>query len=301
MENFVSDFLIYLATEKMDSKNTVIAYSEDLKNFFFFIKNILKKELTIETLSNLKHEDFRKWLSYEKSKEHKNTSLKRGLSAIKTFYKFLKREGKLKNSVITVLKGPKADKSVPRAIEKENIDKIMECIYDMHKEEWQAERDIALCTLIYGCGLRISEALNIKANDFLKNKDTLIIVGKGNKTREVPILPIVKKRIKKYMESCPHVIMPNDFLFKSATGLQYSPVLFEKLIQNIRTMLDLPNNITPHAFRHSFATHLLSNGADLKSIQQLLGHSSLSTTQVYTKVDRKRLLDSYMKFHPKGN
>ncbi len=300
MESLVNDFLMYLATERMDSKNTIISYRNDLNSFFFFIKNVLKKDLSITTLKELQHEDFRKWLSYKKSKEYENSSIKQNLSAVKSFYKFLMRENKLKNSVITILKGPKAKKSVPRAVDKENIDRIMDCIYDMHKDEWQAERDIALCTLIYGCGLRISEALNIKARDFLRNNDIITIVGKGNKTRSLPVLPIVKERIKKYINSCPYTIMPDDFLFKSARGLKYSPVLFEKLIQNIRIMLDLPNDITPHAFRHSFATHLLSNGADLRSIQQLLGHSSLSTTQVYTKVDKKRLLDSYNKFHPRG-
>lgn len=298
MDNLVNDFLMYLATEKMDSKHTIISYRNDLNNFFFFIKNVLNKELSLKTLDELQHEDFRKWLSYKKSKDYENTSIQQNLSAVKSFYKFLLRENKIKNSIINILKGPKTKKSIPHAIEKDNIDKIMDCIYDMHKDEWQSERDIALCTLIYGCGLRISEALNIKAKDFLRNNDTITIVGKGKKTRSLPVLPIIKERIKKYINSCPYTIMPDDFLFKSARGLKYSATLFEKLIQNIRIMLDLPNDVTPHALRHSFATHLLSNGADLRSIQELLGHSSLSTTQIYTKVDKKRLLESYNKFHP---
>ena len=135
--------------------------------------------------------------------------------------------------------------------------------------------------------------------DFFRNNDILTITGKGNKTRIIPVLQIIKDKVNKYIKNCPYVIMDDDFLFKSARGLKYSPTIFEKLIRDIRIMLDLPEEITPHAFRHSFATHLLSNGADLRSIQELLGHSSLSTTQRYTKVDKERLLNVYKKTHPR--
>lgn len=299
MQQLVNDFLLYLATEKMDSKNTIISYRNDLNNFEFFIRNKLQKEPDIKTLETLTHADFRAWLSFKKSKEFENSSISRSLSAVKSFYRYLASRKKIKNPIINIVKNPKVKKSVPRAIEKINIDKIMDTIQDMHKDEWQSERDIALCTLIYGCGLRISEALNLKRRNFLGNPDTITIVGKGNKVRNVPLLKIVSERIENYIKSCPYTIMPDDFLFKSARGLKYSPTLFEKLIRDIRIMLDLPESITPHAFRHSFATHLLSNGADLRSIQELLGHSNLSTTQIYTKVDRERLLSVYKKIHPR--
>lgn len=300
MQELKNEFLLYLATEKMDSKYTIISYREDLENFEFFLKNKLGIEPTLENLAKLKHSDFRAWLSFKKDKNYESTSISRSLSAIKSFYKFLAKNKNISNPIINIIKNPKTKKSLPRSIEKINIDKIMDCINDMHKEEWQVDRDIALCTLIYGCGLRISEALNIKRRDFFRNNDVITIVGKGNKTRNLPVLPIIKDRINNYLKSCPYTIMDNDYLFKSARGLKYSATLFEKLIRDIRIMLDLPEEITPHALRHSFATHLLSNGADLRSIQELLGHSNLSTTQKYTKVDKERLLKIYNKLHPRN-
>ena len=299
MQALINEFLLYLATEKMDSKHTIISYRNDLESFEFFLKNKLNIEPTIENLTKLKHSDFRAWLSYKKNKDYETTSISRSLSAVKSFYKFLSKNKKISNPIISIIKNPKIKKSLPRAVEKVNIDKIIDCIQDMHKDEWQVDRDVALCTLIYGCGLRISEALNLKRRDFFRNNDVLTITGKGNKTRIIPVLQIIKDRVKKYIKNCPYVIMDDDFLFKSARGLKYSPTIFEKLIRDIRIMLDLPEEITPHAFRHSFATHLLSNGADLRSIQELLGHSSLSTTQRYTKVDKERLLNVYKKTHPR--
>ncbi|HSQ98110.1 MAG TPA: tyrosine recombinase XerC [Rickettsiales bacterium] len=300
MQNLINEFLLYLATEKMDSKHTIISYREDLNNFEFFLRNKLGVEPTLENLANLKHCDFRAWLGFKKDKNYETTSISRSLSAIKSFYKFLAKNKKITNPIIGIIKNPKTKKSLPRAIEKVNIDKIIDCINDMHKDEWQVNRDIALCTLIYGCGLRISEALNIKKRDFFKNNDVITIMGKGNKTRNLPVLSIIKDRVNDYLKSCPYIIMDDDYLFKSARGLKYSATLFEKLIRDIRIMLDLPEEITPHAFRHSFATHLLSNGADLRSIQELLGHSRLSTTQKYTKVDKERLLKIYSKVHPRN-
>jgi len=300
MDNIVNEFLLYIATEKMDSRNTVISYKNDLTSFIYFIKNKLNLDPTLENFSKLKHSDFRMFLSYKKDKNYENASISRELSAIKSFYKFLAKNKKTNNSIIGIIKNPKVKKALPRPIEKLNIDKIIDCINDMHKEKWQADRDIALCTLIYGCGLRISEALGIKRGDFFRNSDIISIKGKGGKVRNIPVLKIVKDRIINYLNDCPHTIMNDDYLFKSSRGIKYSPVLFEKLIREIRIMLDLPESVTPHAFRHSFATHLLENGADLRSIQELLGHSNLSTTQIYTKVDKQRLLKVYKNTHPRS-
>jgi integrase/recombinase XerC len=222
------------------------------------------------------------------------------MSAIKSFFKYLAKHKKIKNEVIGLMRNPKAKKGLPRAIDIDNIDKILDTIRDMHKEEWQSKRDIALCFLIYGCGLRISEALGLKRGDFFGTREVVAIKGKGGKVRHVPLLPIVIGKMEDYLGDCPYPVLPEDYLFKSATGLKYSATLFQKLVRDIRKMLDLSASITPHAFRHSFATHLLSNGADLRSIQELLGHSSLSTTQVYTKVDKDRLLSVYKNVHPRG-
>ena len=301
MSDLINEFLIYILAEKGQSKNTKLSYENDLKDFFNFVEYKLKLEINLNTLQNLQHKDFMLWLEKYKEDKQSNTSIARHLSSIKSFFKYLEKYKKCKNNIIGIIKSPKIPKSIPKAIDKLNIDKIMECIYDIHyKDIWQRDRDFALCSLIYGSGLRISEAINITKRNFFQHHDFITITGKGNKTRNIPLLPIVIERVNKYIKSCPYIILPDDYLFKSARGLKYSPVLFEKLIQQIRIMLDLPNTITPHAFRHSFATHLLSNGADLRSIQELLGHSSLSTTQRYTKVDKERLLSVYNKIHPKA-
>jgi len=297
--NLISDFLIYLATEKRSSQHTVNSYRIDLTYFLRFVGHNLEKSLNLETLQNLKHSDFRQWLSYRNSEGLSNSSTARALSSVKSFYKFLKKTEDLNNPIVENLRNPKIKKAVPKAINKNNIDAIIDYVDYMHNDEWQALRDIALMTLIYGCGLRISEALNLKRREAPLKSDSLIIKGKGNKERLVPILPIVQERLKLYIKACPYGFLPDDPLFVGAKGGKYSPVLFQRLIQQIREILDLPKTVTPHAFRHSFATHLLSGGADLRSIQELLGHSSLSTTQRYTKIDAKRLMDVYEKTHPR--
>ena len=310
----LKDYLNYNANLNK-SKATITEYRYDLTNFLKYIK-LLKlndRKLTIDDISSIKDidskflngidlNDIYAYMSYLKDCcDDKPATRARKVASIKSFFKYLEKYKKCKNNIIGIIKSPKIPKSIPKAIDKLNIDKIMECIYDIHyKDIWQGDRDFALCSLIYGSGLRISEAINITKRNFFQHHDFITITGKGNKTRNIPLLPIVIERVNKYIKSCPHIILPDDYLFKSARGLKYSPVLFEKLIQQIRIMLDLPNTITPHAFRHSFATHLLSNGADLRSIQELLGHSSLSTTQRYTKVDKERLLSVYNKIHPKA-
>lgn len=299
-ESLLNDFFTYLAVEKRYSKNTLISYRHDLSEFFFFIREKMGLEINSKTLSNFSHANFREWLSYIKSKnELENTSLSRKLSTLKSFYKFLAGLKKINNPIISNIKNPKIKKPLPRAVEYVNIEKIIDTISDMHDEEWEIKRDVALCTLIYGCGLRISEALNLTKRNFYSNKETVSIVGKGKKERNIPVIPQVIVKIDEYLKSCPHVILPDDKMFKSKTGKNYSATLFQRLIQKIRLMLDLSESVTPHALRHSFATHLLSNGADLRSIQELLGHESLSTTQRYTKVDKERLLSVYKRAHPR--
>jgi integrase/recombinase XerC len=288
MQSLITDFLIYLSTEKRYSKNTIISYRNDLNSFCDFFKG--------RDLMALQHSDFRAWLSSKKDNDYEMSSISRAMSSVKSFFRYLKGHKKIENQVIAVMKNPKTKRGLPRPIDVPNIDKIIECMADMHKEEWQVNRDVALCTLIYGCGLRISEALNLKRGDL---GETLIVLGKGNKSRNIPVLPIVRQKIDTYLKGCPYTVLPTDHLFRSKRGLKYSATLFEKLIRQIRMMLGLADTVTPHAFRHSFASHLLENGADLRSLQQLLGHSSLSTTQIYTKVDKKRLLDVYKKIHPR--
>ncbi|MDR2527148.1 MAG: tyrosine-type recombinase/integrase [Rickettsiales bacterium] len=287
MEKLLNDFLFYIATEKGYSKHTIDAYRSDLLDFMSFFKD--KKNI-----NDLTHSDFRMWLSYGKEKKLQNNSISRKLSAVKSFFKFLKKNKKFTNEAINIIKNPKVKKGIPRPIEKQNIDKIIEYLSEIHDDEWQSNRDIAICVLIYGCGLRINEALNLKRNDV---GNTINVKGKGGKMRNLPVLQIVIDKINLYIKSCPFIILSTDYLFRSKENLKYSATMFERRIQIIRNMLGLSETVTPHAFRHSFATHLLENGADLRSLQQLMGHSKLSTTQTYTKVNRNRLLEVYKKTH----
>jgi integrase/recombinase XerC len=213
---------------------------------------------------------------------------------LRSFFKFLNRHQFIANGEISKVKTPKLAKPIPKAIDKIDIDSITDLIKEFSKTDWTIKRDLALLTLIYGSGLRISEALSITSNH-LDGSGVLIITGKGGKQRMVPILPITKQKIDEYLAIMPHKINGNDPIFLGLRGKKYQPASFEKLIQNIREYLSLPSTITPHSFRHSFATHLLENGGDLRTIQELLGHSSLSTTQRYTKVDKKRLLEVYQR------
>jgi integrase/recombinase XerC len=298
-EDTLGKFLLYLAAERRASKYTIESYRIDISYFFRFLRQKLNKEFSQELLTDLNLKDFREWLSYRKEKEYSFTSTSRAISALRSFFKFLEKNYKIKNKAITNLRSPKTKKSVPKAVDKENAQEIIDAISDFSKHEWTAKRDIALLTLIYGCGLRISEGINIKRKDITRN-GFIVVKGKGNKERTIPVLPIVVQRIEEYIKICPHTILLDSNLFRGVRGGNYQPALFEKLVQNIRIMLDLPDTVTPHAFRHSFATYLLEGGGDLRAIQELLGHTSLSTTQRYTKVDSKRLLDVYKNKHPRN-
>jgi integrase/recombinase XerC len=294
VKDLVEDFLVYLASEKRCSDHTIVSYHTDIFYFFAFLFN-LKNELVSKTsLEKLTIQDFRSWLVSRKEKEFSNASTARAISCLKSFFKFLNRHKIIANKEIENLKSPKLGKPVPKAVDKIDIDSITDLIKEFVKEDWLQKRDLALLTLIYGSGLRISEALSLTKNH-LNNNGVIIITGKGNKQRMVPILPIIEKRINEYLAALPHKIQNNEPIFLGLRGKKYQPAMFEKLIQNIREYLNLPNTITPHSFRHSFATHLLEAGGDLRTIQELLGHSSLSTTQRYTKIDKKRLLEVYNK------
>jgi integrase/recombinase XerC len=329
LKKIVDEFLTYLSSEKRCSDHTIKSYQNDISYFFSFLKNlktglprfarnydvgnlISKLEasslrggkafaaiqtsqlVTKSTLENLTLQDFRSWLSHRHEKDFSNSSTARAVSCLKSFFKFLNRHQIILNHVIENLKTPKLKKPIPKAIDKIDIDSIMGLVGEFSKIQWLKKRDLALITLIYGCGFRISEALSLTKNH-LENNGVVVITGKGDKQRMVPILPIVEKRIDEYLAVLPHKIGDYDPIFLGLRGKKYQSASFEKLIQNIREFLNLPNSITPHAFRHSFATHLLEEGGDLRTIQELLGHSSLSTTQRYTKIDKKRLLEVYGK------
>jgi integrase/recombinase XerC len=299
IEGFINDFLSFMESGKRASAHTISSYKIDIFYFFSFLKNHLNKKVEVSDLERLNVRDFRAWLLLRNQGEFEATSTARALSCLRSFFAFLNKNKKLTNLEIKNIGTPKIGKSIPKAVDEIDIKSILNCVGEFSKQDWCKKRDTALLILIYGCGLRISEALSITKND-LGNNDILVITGKGNKQRMVPILPVVRLNIDQYLAACPHKISSDRPIFLGFRGGDYSPVLFERLISNIRKYLQLPKTITPHAFRHSFATHLLEAGGDLRTIQELLGHSSLSTTQRYTKIDKKRLLDVYANAHPRN-
>lgn len=293
-KDLVEKFITFLKVEKRYSNHTLISYHTDLLYFFNFLFKAKEQKINRKILESLENIDFRRYLMEKLQKNHINASNARALSCLRSFFRFLNKNNLLKNLEIDRIKTPKIAKPVPKAVDEIDIDKILSAIITTNnKDEWQIKRDLALLTLIYGCGLRISEALSLTKKS-LENNDVFIIDGKGGKQRMVPVLPIVKARIDDYLKLCPHKITAEIFL--GAHGKPYLARVFSRLVQEIRRLLNLPETITPHAFRHSFATHLLEAGGDLRVIQELLGHASLSTTQRYTKIDKNRLLSEYKKF-----
>ena len=289
----VEKFLKFLEAEKRYSPHTVNSYRTDIFYFLDFLFRSRSEIISNNHLENLTMYDFRRWLG-ERLPNHVNASNARALSSLRSFFKFCNQNALLQNSQIKKIRTPKVTKPIPKAVDKIDIDKILNEINKIRKDAWQAKRDIALLTLIYGCGLRISEALSVNKKS-LQNSQTLVVEGKGKKQRMVPLLPIVTKLIQDYVKICPFDIVFEQPIFLTKKGKVLSRRDFAGLIQTIRTNLNLSETITPHAFRHSFATHLLEAGGDLRVIQELLGHENLTTTQRYTKIDKNHLLSSYFK------
>lgn len=299
MNELIDSFIKYLKDIKKYSSNTVISYRQDLDNFINFYKSYTDKDLIKEDLSNIDITTFRAWLSSRKIQNLSNRSSARALSSIRSFFKYLLKYYDIKNESVFVISSPKIPKKLSKAIDEKEVFDMLTVLSDIEQgEKWLVLRDRALIMLIFGCGLRISEALSVKKTDINKNQSFLKIIGKGSKERLVPILPAVHKAIDEYINICPFKI--EDTIFKSVRGLPMSPRMAEKIIEKIRVYLQLPDYLTPHALRHSFATSLLNDGADLRTLQELLGHSSLSTTQLYTKVSLEQIQEVYKSAHPKA-
>lgn len=299
MEGLINSFYSYLGEEKLYSDNTIASYRNDIDSFVYFLVNILHKDLQdSKSFEELEHKDIRSWLGYRSMNGISARSNARALSSVKSLFKFLEIRYKLKNEIIQKIKGPKFNKTLPNIVSQNNFKKMLQCVNSYEKETWCVKRDLALFMLIYACGLRINEALNLKQDDFIE-KNKIKILGKGKKERIILILPIAVDLIEDYIKSCPY--SDPKIIFFSKRGKRYQASVFEKLVRNIRISLNLPTNITPHSLRHSFATELLVNGADLRSIQELLGHSSLSTTQIYTHVSNSKIMEVYFNSHPLEN
>jgi len=293
----INDFLEYMEIQKRSSHNTIISYQNDIFNLlkFFYKKN--NQPVSKKTLSNLTLPDFRDWLIFRNEKKFNKNSTIRAISATKNLFNFADKKGFLQNEAINKITSPKKDQDLPKAIDQIDIKSIIATVENFVTESWCQKRDIAIIFLIYSTGLRISEAFNIIKSEF--KDDYIIIFGKGGKQRNIPIIAIVRQKINDYLKICPYKINENQPIFLGIRGKSYNKTIFQKLIREIRKYLQLPNSITPHAFRHSCATHILENGGDLRSIQELLGHSTISTTQKYTKINKNHLMQSYLKSHPR--
>ena len=295
---YIEKWQEYLANEKNFSSHTVESYISDVKYFLKFCFIHFNQKIDITLLSELTLSDFRAWLSYRKREDFALSSSARAIASLKNFFKYLLKFHQFSNKAIFSLRSPKLAASIPKALNQNQTFTALENAENLAKENWLSLRDKALLYLLYGCGLRISEALNLKKKDL--NKDFLLVRGKGSKERMVPMMTLLVDLIDNYLSFCPFEIKDNDFIFIGKQGKKLDPGVFQRQIRYLRNLYNLPESTTPHSFRHSFATHLLTNGSDLKSIQDLLGHESLVTTQKYTKVDARHLLEVYKKSHPYG-
>ncbi len=289
----------WLISEKRSSPHTLSAYSSDLQAFFAFMGGHLGGAPDLKSLSGLRPADFRAWLAARRNDGLTATSNARALSTLRGFFRWLDRRGLAHNAHIGGLRSPKLPRSLPKPLTEDAAVETMENIGTLQEEPWIAARDIAVVTLLYGCGLRIDEALSLNRR-VLPLGDTLLVLGKGNKQRIVPVLPAVREAIADYVARCPFQPGADGPLFLGARGGRLHAGIVQLQMRRLRAALDLPQTATPHALRHSFATHLLGNGGDLRAIQELLGHASLSTTQRYTDVDADRLLKVYEKAHPRA-
>lgn len=302
MKETVDQFVEYLLQTKHYSSHTATAYESDITDFLNFHNSFIGQATTLSDLARVDTLCFRSWLAERQRRNLTHKSTARALSSLRSFYKFLAKSYGVKNEAIGLISSPKVPRKLSKAIEITDVSDIHTAICETEgNNPWIAARDWALVVLIFGCGLRISEALALTNEDIANNPDALRVLGKGNKERLVPVLPAVWSAIDKYKKLRPFGNSPTDNVFRSVRGLPMSPRMAEKVIERLRHYLQLPDFVTPHALRHTFATALLAGGADLRSLQELLGHSSLSTTQLYTKVNMSEIMDIYQHAHPHAN
>lgn len=299
----VQGFLDYIGIERHLAAKTVEAYARDIRQFIGFLASEHHRLPDMDQLLALSARDVRAFLAARRGEGVGSRSLARTLSALRMFFRFLERRGYGKNDAIRAVALPKLSHSVPKPLPAPKATALIESadIATPDAPDWIIARDTAVLALLYGSGLRISEALSLARKDApIRGRDMLRVKGKGDKTRVVPVLPVVREAVERYLALCRIPLGSDDPLFVGARGARLSPRIIQLAIARARGALGLPETATPHALRHSFATHLLSAGADLRAIQELLGHASLSTTQGYTEVDREHLLATYARSHPRA-
>ena len=296
-------WLTSLAKERRLSPKTVEAYGRDLRQFLTFLTNHLGEPPSVSAILALKPLDIRAFLSARRMQSVQGRSLMRQLASLRSFARHLEREGHGTASAFAAIRTPRMDKSLPRPLSALSAVAVTET--DLRaggdRKPWIVARDAAVLSLLYGSGLRISEALSLQRRDApIHGTDSLTVVGKGGKMRSVPVIAPIQRALEEYLRLCPYAVPPEGPLFVGARGGVLSPRIIQLAVEEMRGMLGLPDSATPHALRHSFATHLLARGGDLRGIQELLGHASLSTTQLYTKIDATRLMDAFDASHPRA-
>lgn len=292
-------WLSHLASLDAVSPATVTAYRADVTGFLGFVQNHLGGTVGTAAVTSLGTSDMRAWMAHERARGLSPRSLARALSAVKSFVRWLARQAEADATAVLSARSPKFRRKLPRPLTVDAAHAMRDALEDRGAKPWIALRDRAVLTLLWGCGLRISEALGLEGRHAPLGS-TLRIIGKGGKERIVPVLPQAVQAVERYRAACPYALEPEGALFRGAKGGALGPRIVQKTMEQVRTELGLPATATPHALRHSFATHLLGAGGDLRTIQELLGHASLSTTQAYTAVDTARLMEVYDKAHPRG-
>ena len=294
----VNEWVSWLEKERRYSVNTVDAYVRDVNKFLGFLYTYVLRPVTLEDVVNIKVADLRKWFAYRYQANVEAITNARSLSALKNFFRYLSRTCDVDNQSIFCLSRPRLKSALPKTLVQSHIENMVN--YYSLQDNWVFKRDFAIIMLLYGCGLRISEAVGLKFQDVRTGE--ILITGKGNKERILPILPVVRNSLDEYIKFCPYHTklssVGNEYIFVGVNGKKLGRTYFASRIQKICKKIGLPDTTTPHVFRHSFATHLLLGGADVRSIQELLGHASLSTTQIYTHLDHKSIIDHYRNFHP---
>ncbi|MDQ0317915.1 integrase/recombinase XerC [Pararhizobium capsulatum DSM 1112] len=289
-----------LAQERRLSAKTVEAYERDTRQFLTFLTGHLSGPARLGDIEALRPADLRGFLAARRKDGAGARTLGRGLAGLRSFLRYLERRGLANAAGASAIRSPKQPKSLPKPLSDTDALEVVTEGAQLAEEPWIAARNSAVLTLLYGCGLRIAEALDLTGNDFAGTPTALRITGKGGKTRVVPLISAANDVVNRYRGLCPYHIDGDAPLFRGARGGKLQPGIIQREMQKLRGALGLPDTATPHALRHSFATHLLAGGGDLRTIQELLGHASLSTTQVYTGVDSTRLLEIYDRAHPRA-
>jgi integrase/recombinase XerC len=290
-----------LAGERRLAALTVDAYERDTRQFLQFLTGHCGGPPGVAEIADLRPADLRAFLTQRRTTGAGARTLGRGLAGVRSLLRYLERRGLVNAAGAAALRAPKQPKSLPKPLTAPDAKRVVAADEQLAEEPWIAARDAAVLTLLYGSGLRISEALGLKGADLTSPGDTVLrVTGKGGKTRLVPVLPAALQAVAEYRKLCPYHLDADGALFRGARGGALDPAILQRAMRKMRSALNLPDTATPHALRHSFATHLLGRGGDLRTIQELLGHASLSTTQIYTGVDTARLLEIYDAAHPRA-